>query len=177
MNTDTASKEFQKVVDFLAGELAQIRTGRANPALVEDITADAYGTATPIKQLAQVSVPEATVLLVSPWDKGLLKPIEDALSTAAVGQVGNDGTVIRVSLPSMTEERRQEFAKVVGEKLEQAKVSLRNVRRDAIEADAPDSPTEDDLKRGKEQIDKLTSEYQQRLGKLAAAKQEEIMTV
>ena len=169
--------EFKKVVEFLTGELALIRTGRANPALVTDVSVDAYGTATPVKQLAQVSVPEATVITVTPWDKALMKPLEDALMKAEVGQVSNDGTLIRVTLPPMTEERRQEFAKLAGEKLETAKVSLRNVRRDAIEAAEKEDLSEDDLKRRKEAIDKQTSDYQKQLDDLAKAKQEEIATV
>lgn len=172
-----ATSELQKVVDFLSGELAQIRTGRANPALVEDITADAYGAQTPIKQVGQVSVPEATVIVVAPWDKGLLKPIEDALRSAAVGQVGSDSNAVRVSLPPMTEERRQEFAKVVGEKLEQAKVSLRNVRREAIESLESEGLGDDDLKRRKEEIDRLAGDFQKQLDALAESKRQEIMTV
>jgi ribosome recycling factor len=171
------TKELQKVVDFLSGELAQIRTGRANPALVEDIAVDAYGTPTPIKQVGQVSVPEATVITVTPYDKSLLKPIEDALKTAGVGQVGSDSNAVRVSLPPMTEERRTEFAKVVGEKLEQAKVSLRNARRDAIEADEKEDLSDDELKRSKEAIDAEISKFQKKLDELADAKREEIATV
>ncbi len=171
------TKELQKVVDFLTGELAQIRTGRANPALVEDVTVDAYGAPTPLKQVAQVSVPEATVITVAPWDKGLLKPVEDALKTAGVGQVGSDSNAVRVSLPPMTEERRQEFAKVVGEKLEQAKVSLRNARREAIEADEKEGLSDDELKRSKEAVDAEVAKFQKKLEELADAKREEIATV
>lgn len=174
---DALTKELQKVIDFLTGELAQIRTGRANPALVEDITVDAYGAPTPIKQVGQVSVPEATVIMVAPWDKGLLKPVEDALKTAGVGQVGSDSSAVRVSLPPMTEERRTEFAKVVGEKLEQAKVSIRNARRDALEADEKEGLSEDELKRSKEAVDQKVAEYQTKLEELAEAKREEIATI
>jgi ribosome recycling factor len=171
------TQAFQRVVDFLTGELALIRTGRANPALVEDVKADAYGTPTPIKQLAQVSVPEATVLVVAPWDKGLLEPVEAALKAAEVGQVSNDGNLVRLSLPPMTEERRDEFAKIVNEKLEAARVSLRNARREAIEAAEAEDLPEDGLKRRKETIDQEVATFQKQLEDLAAAKQTEIKTV
>lgn len=177
MNPEQTKQEFQKVVDYLTGELAQIRTGRANPALVTDVTVDAYGTPTPVKQLAQVSVPEATVIAIAPWDKGLVKPIEDALTQAGVGQVGNDGTNVRVTLPPMTEERRLEFSKLAGEKLENAKVSIRNVRQEAIKKAERDEPAEDELNRFKKTIDGHASDFQSKLEEITKAKQREIETV
>lgn len=177
MNPEQVKQEFQKVVDYLTNELAQIRTGRANPSLVTDVSADAYGTPTLVKQLAQVSVPEATVIAVAPWDRGLVKPIEDALTKAELGQVSSDGTAVRVTLPPMTEERRREFSKLAGDKLESARVSLRNVRRDAIEAAEKDDPGEDELSRFKKQVDQLASESQAKLEEITKAKQHEVETV
>ncbi|MSU76099.1 ribosome recycling factor [Patescibacteria group bacterium] len=177
MNPEQAKQEFQKVVDYLTGELTQIRTGRANPALVTDVSVDAYGTPTPVKQLAQVSVPEATVIAVAPWDKGLVKPIEDALTQAEVGQVSNNGVTIQVTVPAMTEERRLEFSKLAGEKLESAKISVRNVRQEAIKKAERDDPAEDEMNRFKKLVDQNASEAQQKLEEMTKAKQQEIETV
>lgn len=177
MNPEQTKQEFQKVVDYLTNELAQIRTGRANPSLVTDVSVDAYGTPTPVKQLAQVSVPEATVIAIAPWDKGLAKPIEDALTKAEVGQISNDGTTVRLTLPPMTEERRQEFSKLAGEKLESAKVSLRNIRQEAIKKAERDEPAEDELNRFKKQIDQQVGDFQARLDEITKTKQQEIETV
>jgi ribosome recycling factor len=174
---DKVRQAMQKTVDFLTGELSSIRTGRANPALVSDLSADAYGNPTPIKQLGQVSVPEATVIVVAPWDKGLIQPIEEAVKQSEVGQVSNDGNLIRVTLPPMTEERRQEFVRVVGEKLEAAKVSLRNARREAIEAAEAEDLSEDDLKQRKDEVDKLVAEFQTKLDQVADTKKQELMRV
>lgn len=165
------------VVNFLRDELAALRTGRANPALVTDVTVDAYGTPTPVKQLAQVSVPDATTLQVTPWDKETLAPLEEALKQAGVGQVSNTGTAVRVTLPPMTEERRVEMTKVVGEKLEAAKVSLRNLRHDAISHAEKEELPEDALKRRKDDITKQASDIQATLEKTAETKKQEIMTV
>ncbi len=173
-----ADPDFKQVVEFLRNELAAIRTGRANPDILADIPVDAYGSTQPLKSLAQLSVPEATVILVAPWDKGMLGPIEQALRAANLdGQPNNDGQQIRFTLPPLTEERRKELVKVVGEKLEAAKVSLRRARHDKIaKAEREDLP-EDQLNRHKKQVDDEVKKVQSELESMAEAKRTELMTV
>lgn len=170
--------DFSKVTTFLQDELTGIRTGRANPELLADLTVDAYGTEQPLKSLAQLSVPEATTILVAPWDKGLLGPIEQAIRAADLdGQPTNDGSQIRFTLPPLTEERRTELVKVVGEKLEAARVSLRNLRREAIDAAEKGDLSEDELERRKKEIDDAAAKVQKELEATAEAKKQELMTV
>ncbi len=173
-----ADAEFKQVVTFLQNEFAAIRTGRANPDILSDIPVDAYGSTQPLKSLAQLSVPEATTILVAPWDKGLLGPIEQAIRAAGLdGQPSNDGQQVRFALPPLTEERRKELAKVVGEKLEAAKVSLRRLRHDAIAAAEREDLPEDGLNRRKKQVDETAKETQSELERLAETKQKELLTV
>ncbi|HEY8109073.1 MAG TPA: ribosome recycling factor [Patescibacteria group bacterium] len=170
--------EFAKVATFLRDELSGIRTGRANPELLADLPVDAYGTEQPLKSLAQLSVPEATTILVAPWDKGLLAAIEQAIRAAGLdGQPTNDGTHIRFTLPPLTEERRRELVKVVGEKLEAARVSLRNIRRDEIDAAEKADLSEDELERRKKEIDDEATKVQKELDDIAEAKKQELLTV
>lgn len=171
-------QNLDKVVAFLEGELAGLRSGRANPALVTEIPVDSYGTTVPLKQVTQISTPDATTIVVTPWDKGLLAGIESALTKADLGaQPSSDGSVIRISLPQMTAERRQELTKVVGEKLEAARVSLRNARHDAIAAADKEDLPEDALKHRKNQITEVTGDYAKRLEALAEAKKRELLTI
>lgn len=177
-SADEARPAMQKAVDFLAEELAMLRTSRANPALVSDLSIDSYGNPTPLKQIAQISTPDAVSIVVTPWDKSLLGAIEAAITKADLGlQPVNDGTVIRLNLPPMTEERRREMTKVVGEKLEAARVSLRNIRHDAITAAEKEGLSEDELKHRKEELTKLAGDYGGKLEALAEAKKKEIMTI
>lgn len=178
MNDSQLKAAADQVVTFLENELATLRTGRANPALVTELTVDAYGTPTPLKQLAQIAVPEATAITVTPWDKSMLKPIEQTIKDADLGLTPvNDGTAVRLNLPPMTEERRVEMTKVVGEKLEAARVALRNHRHEAIHAAESEDLPIDGLKRRKEDLTKLTNEYNDRLEKVAERKKQEIMTI
>ncbi|MEX1112915.1 MAG: ribosome-recycling factor [Patescibacteria group bacterium] len=173
-----ADPDFRQVVEFLRNELAAIRTGRANPDILADVPVDAYGSAQPLKSLAQLSVPEATVILVAPWDKGMLGPIEQALRGVGLdGQPNNDGQQIRFTLPPLTEERRTELVKVVGEKLEAAKVSLRRLRHDKITKAERDDLPEDQLNRHKKQVDDEVKKVQSELESMAEAKRTELMTV
>lgn len=170
--------DFAKVAGFLRDELAGIRTGRANPELLAELPVDAYGTQQPLKSLAQLSVPEATIILVAPWDKGLLGPIEQAIRAADLdGQPTNDGSQIRFVLPPLTEERRAELTKVVGEKLEAARVSLRNLRREEIDAAEQADSSEDEQDRRKKEIDEAAAKVQKELEAIAEAKKQELMTV
>ncbi|MEX2043675.1 MAG: ribosome recycling factor [Patescibacteria group bacterium] len=170
--------DFSKVTDFLRDELAGIRTGRANPDLLAELPVEAYGTEQPLKSLAQLSVPEATTILVAPWDKGLLGSIEQAIRAADLdGQPTNDGSQIRFVLPPLTEERRAELTRVVGEKLEAARVSLRNLRREQIDAAEKGDLSEDELDRLKKEIDDAAAKVQKELEAIAEAKKQELMTV
>lgn len=170
--------DFSKVVQFLQDELSGIRTGRANPDLLAELPIDAYGTQQPLKSLAQLSVPEATTILVAPWDKGMLGPIEQAIRAAELdGQPTNDGSQIRFTLPPLTEERRTELVKVVGEKREAARVSLRNLRHDEISGAEKADLSEDELERRKKEIDDAAAKVQKELDAIAEAKQQELMKV
>lgn len=172
------NSEMQKVVEYLENELSGIRTGRANPVIVHDIQVDAYGTATPLKQIAQISVPDATTIAISPWDPGLVPNITQAIKQSDIGiEPNSDSQTVRLTLPPMTEERRRELTKVVGERLEAARVSLRNIRHEAIAAKEKDDLPEDRLKHEKEELTKLSSEYNDTLEKLASEKKNEIMTI
>lgn len=174
----SSTADMQKVIDFFQNELAGLRTGRANPALVEDVKVDVYGSPTPIKQVAQIGTPDATSIVITPWDKGNLAAIESALTAADLGASPiNDGSVIRLALPPMTEERRAEMTKVVAEKLEAARVSLRNIRHDLIAAADKEDLPEDALKRRKDEITEATNKQAAELDRLAEAKKQEIMTV
>ena len=127
-----AEERMTKAVDALQRDLATVRTGRANPALVEDLRVDYYGTPTPLKQLAGVAVPEARLLTIQPWDKGSLGAIEKAIQKSDLGLTpNNDGSIIRLVIPQLTEERRKELVRVVHKKVEEGRVAVRNIRRDA----------------------------------------------
>ncbi|HXW39047.1 MAG TPA: ribosome recycling factor [Acidimicrobiales bacterium] len=150
-----------KAVNHVQGEFESVRTGRANPALVERIMVDYYGTPTPLRQLAGFSVPDAMLLVVSPYDKGSLGAIEKAISTSDLGiNPANDGAVIRLAFPPLTQERRKELVKVVRHKAEEGRVALRNLRRgarhelEALEKDG--SLTADELERIEKELERLT---------------------
>ncbi len=177
-----AAEKMVKAIGHLQEEFAGVRTGRANPGLIDKLRVEYYGTETPIKQLATFSVPEARVLLVSPFDKSSMKAIEKAISDANLGlNPSNDGNVIRLSFPSLTAERRKDLVKMVKGKAEDAKVAVRNVRRStraALEAKEKDSEIgSDDLKRAGARLDKLTEENISDVDKLLAAKEQELLEV
>lgn len=175
-------EEFDNAIEFFRNDLGQIRTGRANPAMIEQISVDAYGTQTPLIQLGSISAPEARSLVVQPWDKNLLKEIEKALAAADLGvQPVNEGNQIRLTMPPMTEENRQEYVKVLHEKQEKARVSIRQVRdkiRDEIARQEKDSEiTEDDKYKLREELDKVVSEYNDKIKEMDEAKEKEILTI
>lgn len=174
--------KMQKCVDYLASEFAAIRAGRANPNVLNKIRVDYYGTPTPIQQVANVSVPEPRMIQIAPWDRSLIKAIEKAIMTSELGiNPNNDGSVIRLIFPEVTEERRKQLAKDVKKKGEEQKVAVRNVRRDGVDAvkklEKASEITEDDRKDLEDQLQKLTDKYVKNIDKAVEDKTKEIMTV
>lgn len=177
-----AEEKMQHTIEALRHDFSTIRTGRANPALLDKIMVDAYDTQMPINQLATVGAPEARLLVVSPWDKTVIGAIKNAITKSDLGlNPQSDGNVLRIPLPPLTEERRKDLAKVAGKKTEEAKVAIRNVRRDAIEElrklEKSGDISEDDLKRAQDQVQKLTDKYTAESDKVHDAKVAEIMEV
>ena len=162
--------------------LSEVRAGRANPAILNKITVDYYGVATPINQVAGVSVPEARLIVIQPWDASILKEIEKAILASDIGlNPNNDGKVIRLNFPELTEERRKELVKDIKKMAEDAKVSIRAIRRDGMEdlksKQKNSEITEDDKTRGEENIQKLTDKYVAEIDKILANKEKEIMNI
>ena len=175
-------EKMDKCLTSLERDFAAIRAGRANPAVLDKVMVDYYGVPTPINQMAAVSVPEARLLVVQPWDASTLKEIEKAINTADIGiNPQNDGKVIRLNFPPLTEERRKELVKTVKKYTEEAKVQIRNARRDAIDkykAMKKDGEiTEDDLKETEKDIQDLTDKYIKEIDNISAAKEKEILEV
>ena len=177
-----AENRMKGAVHSLEEDLASIRTGRANPSLVERLQVEYYGMPTPLMQLASISVPEARSLLIKPFDASSIKAIERAILTSDLGlNPNNDGKAIRLNLPPLTEERRRELVKVVSHRLEEARVAVRNVRRDTIrdlrEFEQEKIISEDELKRGEEDLQKLTDRYIDEMNAIGDRKEKEIMEV
>lgn len=175
-------EQVKKTEEHFQEELKSIRTGRANPALVANITVMAYGSAMPIPQLANISVPEAKLLVIEPWDKSLLKEIEKAIVASSLNiSPVSDGNILRLKLPDLTEETRRNLIKVVREKLEQARVAVRGAREDKkkeIEREEKaGNITEDDRYDGITELDKKTKEVDAKLASLAEQKEKEVMTI
>lgn len=174
--------KMEKTLDVLLDEFGSIRAGRANPHVLDRIKVDYYGTPTPIQQVGNINVPEARMIVIQPWEKSLLKSIEKAILTSDLGiNPTNDGSVIRLVFPELTEERRKDLAKDVKKKGEAAKVAVRNVRRDANESlkkmEKNGDISEDDLKDGNDKIQKLTDKMIDKIDKVVETKTKEIMTV
>ena len=179
-------KEFElkmkKTCEALGAQLATIRAGRANAAVLDQIEVDYYGSPTPIRQIASISSPDARTLLIQPWDGSTLKLIEKAILTSELGiNPQNDGRVIRLVFPQLTEERRKELAKQVRKYGEEAKVAVRNIRRDAMDKFKKEQKkgeiTEDDLKDLEKDMQKLTDDYTKEVDKLTAAKEKELFEI
>lgn len=171
-----------KSCDALSADLATIRAGRANPHILDKLRVDYYGTPTPFQQVANVSVPEARMIQIQPWESSLLKEIEKAILVSDLGLTPtNDGKVIRLVFPELTEDRRKELVKDIKKKGENAKVAIRNIRRDANDALKKNSKandmSEDEVKKSEEKIQKLTDKYIAEVDKAIEAKSKEIMTV
>ena len=170
--------KMEKSLEVFKGELAGLRTGRASVSLLDGIEVMAYDVMTPINQLASLSTPDSRTISVSVWDKGVANAVEKAIREAGLGlNPASDGTLIRVPLPALTEERRKELAKVAGTYAEQAKQAVRRVRQEGMEAVKQVEKAEDDRKRGEEEIQKLTDKYTSLIEETLKAKQTDIMTI
>ena len=174
--------KMNKTLEVLQSDYAAIRAGRANPQVLDKIKVDYYGTPTPIQQVGNISVPEARMIVIQPWEKSLLKAVEKAILTSELGiNPNNDGNCIRLVFPEMTEERRKEVAKDVKKKGDAAKVAIRNIRRDANDAfkkmEKAGEMSEDDLKEATEKMQKLTDKMIEKVDKAVEEKTKEIMTV
>ncbi len=172
----------KKTVEVFRRELASVRTGRASPALLDKVMVDYYGTPMPVNQLATISVPEARLLVIQPWDKSSLPNIERAILKSDLGiNPVSDGNVIRLVIPQLTEERRQELVKLVRKKAEEERVAIRNIRREANEMikdlESESEISQDEARRALDRVQALTNEYIARIDQLLKKKEEEIMEV
>ena len=177
-----AESKMNKAIASLEGDLASIRAGRAHPAILDKVTVEYYGVQTPLAQVGTISVPEARTIIVQPWDVSALKEVEKAILASDIGiNPNNDGKVIRLNFPPLTEERRKELNKTVSKRGEEAKVAVRNIRRDSIEQfkkqKKANEITEDDLKDLEEQIQKMTDKFVKMIDGIIADKEKEIMEV
>ena len=174
-------EKMKKTLDFLAEEYAAVRAGRANPHVLDKIKVDYYGTPTPIQQVGNVSVPEARIIQIAPWDKSMLKAIEKAILTSDIGiNPQNDGSIIRLQFPELTEERRKDLVKDIKKKAEDGKVALRNIRRDGNEEFkklGKGEISEDEAADLADSLQKLTDDYIAKIDKALEEKTKELMTV
>lgn len=175
-------ERMQKSIEALKREFATLRAGRATPALLDKVTVDYYGSPTPVNQIAKVAVPEPRMIIIQPYEKSILHDIEVAIMKSDLGLSPNsDGTAIRLAVPALTQERRQEIVKTVNKKAEEAKVAIRNVRRDGNDAvkklEKAKEITEDDSKRGQESMQKLVDKYIKLVDTTKEAKEKEVMEV
>jgi ribosome recycling factor len=179
---DDAEVRMGKAIDVLRRDLATIRTGRASPSLVERLPVDYYGSSTPLNQLAGISVPEPRMLVIQPWDRGSMAAIEKAIMKSELGlNPTNDGQVVRIAIPPLTEERRRQLVKLVHGHVEEGKVALRNIRRDAVthikELLAEKLIGEDDERRAEQQVDDLTKRFVGDAERVGKAKEQEVLEV
>ena len=177
-----AEQRMQKSVEALKREFASLRAGRANPALLERIQVDYYGTPTPINQVGNIGVPEPRLLVIQPWDRSLIPAIEKAILKSDLGITpASDGNVIRIAIPQLTQERRKELVKVVKKKGEEARVAVRNIRRDTMDRlkgiEKKGDISEDILRREQDELQKVTDNYIKNVDKIVENKEQEIMEV
>ncbi len=182
MNLDEYKVKMEQAIEYLNKAYSEIRAGRANPAIINNVMVSYYGVPTPINQVAGISVPEARMILIQPWDQNLLREIEKALNEANLGiSPINDGKVIRLVFPELTEERRIEISKDVKRKQEDSKITIRNIRREAndnlLKAEKEENLSEDEVKRTEDRIQDLTDDYTKKIDEMAEQKEKEIMTV
>lgn len=182
MDFNNVTEKMSKTISVYEENLSEVRAGRANPNILNKITVDYYGVPTPINQMAGVSVPEPRMIVIQPWDMSVLKEIEKAINLADIGiNPNNDGKVIRLVFPELTEERRKELAKQIRKMAEEAKVAVRSIRRDAIDeartAQKNSELTEDELKQAEDKIQKITDSKIEEIDKILENKEKEIMTV
>ncbi|BAF59436.1 MAG: ribosome recycling factor [Pelotomaculum sp.] len=177
-----AESNMKKTIEVVKKEFASLRAGRATPALLDKVMVNYYGTPTPVNQLANISVPEARLLVVQPWDKTVLPEIERAILKSDLGITpASDGNVIRLAIPQLTQERRAELMKVIKKKAEEGRVAIRNIRRDTneqLKSQQKDGKmSEDELKRSQDEVQKLTDRYIKEIDSLLSTKEQEIMQV
>ena len=182
MDYTNIEERMNKTISVFEENLSEVRAGRANPAILNKISVEYYGTPTPINQVAGISVPEARLIVIQPWDKGVLKEIEKAILASDIGlNPNNDGNVIRLNFPELNEERRKEIVKDIRKMAEESKVAVRAVRRDGIDEfkkmQKESAITEDDLKQAEDKIQKLTDQYVEKIDKILEVKEKEIMTL
>jgi ribosome recycling factor len=175
-------ERMKKTIEALQDDLLALRTGRASPALVERLPVEYYGAPTPLNQIASIAVPEPRLLVIRPWDPSALSAIEKAIQKSDLGLTpSNDGKLIRLSIPRLTEERRRDLVKLVSRRVEEARVSVRNLRRDALndlrDFEKEKMISEDDLYQGKEEVQKLTDEFVVKIDAIGQRKEEEVMEV
>lgn len=175
-------EKMQKTIIALEENFAEVRAGRANPAILNKVTVDYYGVATPISQVAGISVPEARMIVIQPWDMSILKEIEKAILASDIGlNPNNDGKVIRLNFPELTEERRKELVKEIKKTAEESKVSIRNIRRDGMEKIKTDLKngdiTEDEKAKSEADVQKLTDKYVSEIDQILAKKENEILNI
>lgn len=181
LQLEDSTEQMTKAVAHTESELTKIRAGKAMPSMLDGINVDYYGTATPLAQVSNVNTPDARTLVVQPWEKTMLAPIEKAILDANIGLTPqNDGTVIRLNIPPLTEERRRDLVRKVKEEAEKGRVAVRNIRKDAndtIKKMKADGVSEDEIKAGEAEVQKLTDTYIAKVDQLADAKEKDIMTV
>lgn len=181
LQLDDTAEQMKKAVSHTESELTKIRAGKAMPSMLDGIHVDYYGTATPLSQVSNINTPDARTLLIQPWEKTMLSPIEKAILDANIGLTPqNDGSVVRLNIPPLTEERRRDLVKKVKEEAEKGRVAVRNIRKDAndvIKKLKNDGVSEDEIKTGEAEVQKLTDKYIADVDKLAEAKEKDIMTV
>ena len=182
MELNHIEEKMNKTISVLQENFSEVRAGRANPAILNKIRVDYYGTPTPINQVAGISVPEARLIVIQPWDVSLLKEIEKEILKAEIGiNPNNDGKVIRLAFPELNEERRKELVKEIKKMAEDSKVSIRSIRREAMDEakklQKDNQMTEDELKGAEDQIQKLTDEKIAEIDKVLAEKEKEVMSV
>ena len=182
MDYTSLKERMEKTINNFSEKLSEVRAGRANPAILNRVKIDYYGTPTPINQVAGISVPEARLIVIQPWDMSILKDIEKAILASDIGiNPNNDGKVIRLAFPELNEERRKELVKDIKKMAEEAKVAIRAVRRDGIEEakglQKEGEMTEDELKQAENEIQKLTDKNIEEIDEILAKKEKEIMSV
>ena len=182
MDYSEIKEKMSKTISVFAENLAEVRAGRANPAILNKVKVDYYGVPTPISQMAGISVPEARLIVIQPWDASVLKEIEKEILKADLGiNPNNDGKVIRLAFPELTEERRKEIVKDIKKMAEDAKIAVRAIRRDAIDAfrkQQKDSEiTEDELKSAEDEIQKITDKNVEEIDKILENKEKEVMSI
>ncbi len=182
MNLDKFEEKMMKSISVYEENLAEIRAGRANPAILNKISINYYGTPTPINQVAGISVPEARLIVIQPWDGSILKEIEKEILKSDIGiNPSNDGKVIRLTFPELNEERRKEIVKDIRKMAEETKVAVRSIRRDAIDEaktmQKNSEISEDELKSAEDNIQKLTDKYVEEIDKILQKKENEIMSI